>query len=146
MMVFASVDLPEPLGPIRAWTSPRSTFRSTPRRISLPSTVTCRFWISRSAISYGSLLLCSGGGGGPHTRAGTAARGAGPVGRDRAALGEQRELGQRRLLQGALDAAVHAGPEQLGRTALIAVRLVVAQHPAVTEVAHAGHRHDPFAE
>src|SRR5215207_5583332 len=136
MIVFARVDLPEPLGPIRAWTWPRSTVRSTPRRIFLPSTVTCRFWISRSAISYGSLHLCSLSGGraqaGPRPGPGAAG-----LRRRGTALGEQRELGQRRLLQGAFDAAVHPRPEQLGRAVLIPVRLVVAQHPALAEVAHA---------
>src|SRR6185295_5318714 len=39
----ASVLLPEPLGPIIAWTSPALTVRSMPRRISLPSTLACRF-------------------------------------------------------------------------------------------------------
>src|SRR5688572_16893398 len=36
-----------------AWTWPRSTVRSTPRRISRPSTLACRFWISsRCDIAY----------------------------------------------------------------------------------------------
>ena len=35
MMALASVDLPEPLGPIRAWISPSRTVRSTPLRICL---------------------------------------------------------------------------------------------------------------
>src|ERR1051325_7978869 len=39
----ASVLLPEPLGPMIAWTSPALTVRSMPRRISLPSTLACRF-------------------------------------------------------------------------------------------------------
>src|SRR4051794_12250730 len=38
MITWASVDLPEPLGPITAWTWPLSTSRFTPRRISLPPT------------------------------------------------------------------------------------------------------------
>src|SRR5947207_633680 len=41
--MWASVLLPEPLGPITAWTSPGLTVRSMPRRISLPSTRACRF-------------------------------------------------------------------------------------------------------
>ena len=41
-MVLASVDFPEPLGPMRACSSPSSTTRSTPRRISWSSTSTCR--------------------------------------------------------------------------------------------------------
>src|SRR3954467_14010707 len=49
MIVEASVDLPEPLGPMRACSSPLPTLRSTPRRISRSSTLTCRLRISRSA-------------------------------------------------------------------------------------------------
>src|SRR3546814_16809479 len=40
------LDLPEPLGPIMACTSPASIVRSIPFRIGLPSTVACRFLIS----------------------------------------------------------------------------------------------------
>ena len=40
----ASVDLPEPLGPMMACTSPALTSRSIPLRISLPSTEACRFF------------------------------------------------------------------------------------------------------
>src|SRR5262245_49002393 len=141
MIVLARVDLPEPLGPISAWTSPRSTLRSTPRRIALPSTVTCRFWISRSAISDGLSLLCSGGGGRADAGAGAAARGL-----DAAALRERGKLGKRGLLERALDAAVDAGPEQLRGAVLVSVYLVVAQHPAVAELAHTRHRHDALAE
>ena len=47
---MASVDLPEPLGPISAWISPCAMLRSTPRRISRSSMRTCRLRISRSAI------------------------------------------------------------------------------------------------
>ena len=36
---LAKVDLPEPLGPMRAWTSPAATVRSTPLRISIPPSV-----------------------------------------------------------------------------------------------------------
>src|SRR5215211_2047394 len=50
-MEYASVDLPEPLGPMIAWVSPARTVRSTPLRISLgpPSAATsaCRSLISR---------------------------------------------------------------------------------------------------
>src|SRR4029079_13577021 len=49
MITLASVDLPEPLGPISAWTFPFSTSRSRPLRIFLSSTSTCRFRISSSA-------------------------------------------------------------------------------------------------
>ena len=37
MSAPASVDLPAPFGPIRAWISPALTDRSTPRRISASS-------------------------------------------------------------------------------------------------------------
>src|SRR4051812_10856965 len=43
MRTCASVDLPEPLGPMSACTSPDATSRSTPRRISMPATDACRF-------------------------------------------------------------------------------------------------------
>ncbi len=49
MITLASVDLPEPFGPIRAWTLPFSTSRSRPLRIFLSSTLTCRLRISSSA-------------------------------------------------------------------------------------------------
>src|SRR3954470_10975905 len=49
MIVEASVDLPEPLGPMSACSSPLPMLRSTPRRISRSSTRTCRLRISRSA-------------------------------------------------------------------------------------------------
>src|SRR5215218_1154466 len=52
---YAWVDLPEPLGPIRAWTLPASTVRSTPRRICLSSTSTWRSSITR-VVSGISLL------------------------------------------------------------------------------------------
>src|SRR5437588_382058 len=47
---LASVDLPEPFGPMRAWISPCRTMRSMPFRISLPSTVARRSWISSVAV------------------------------------------------------------------------------------------------
>src|SRR5918995_1365562 len=46
MRTCASVDLPEPLGPMIAWTSPDRTVRSMPRRISLPATPARRPLIS----------------------------------------------------------------------------------------------------
>src|SRR6218665_2753918 len=53
-IVYASVDLPEPLGPIIAWISPSAIARSTPRRISRSpcsvTTFTCRFLISSTDI------------------------------------------------------------------------------------------------
>ena len=38
MITWDSVDLPEPFGPMTAWTSPERTVRSIPLRISLPAT------------------------------------------------------------------------------------------------------------
>ena len=43
---FARVDLPEPFGPIIAWTSPGLIFKSTPFKISTSSTSACKFLIS----------------------------------------------------------------------------------------------------
>src|SRR5215212_9212768 len=48
MIALASVDLPEPLGPMSAWTTPRSTVRSRPRRISLSPPATWRLRIASS--------------------------------------------------------------------------------------------------
>src|SRR5204862_7117245 len=42
MITCDSVDFPEPFGPINACTSPDATSRSTPRRISWPSTDACK--------------------------------------------------------------------------------------------------------
>src|SRR2546430_9090297 len=47
MIASESVLLPEPLGPMIAWTEPLSTTRSIPLRIVLPSTLTTRSLISR---------------------------------------------------------------------------------------------------
>src|SRR5262249_22237292 len=49
---WASVDLPEPFGPMMAWTSPAFTVRSRPLSISRPSTVTLRSLISSIATSF----------------------------------------------------------------------------------------------
>src|SRR5215831_19428714 len=55
-MEYASVDLPEPFGPMIAWVCPAATVRLTPRKISrlsppCPVTLTCRSRISRVDIS-----------------------------------------------------------------------------------------------
>src|SRR5688500_14922571 len=42
MRTWERVDLPAPLGPMTAWTSPLRMTRSTPLRISRPCTDTCR--------------------------------------------------------------------------------------------------------
>src|SRR5262245_12422647 len=91
MTALASVDLPEPLGPISAWNSPERTCRSTPLRICLSPAETCRFLISRSAMNLQSLL--SGG-------------------------SELDELGERGALQGLDHAHLHARPQQLGGAVL----------------------------
>src|SRR3954447_19825894 len=59
---YASVDLPEPLGPMIAWVSPSRIVSVTPLRISLPSssvlTETCRSLISRMLMLVGSPRSC----------------------------------------------------------------------------------------
>src|SRR4051812_24364844 len=57
-MANPSVLLPEPLGPIKACTSPRLISRFTPRRIGLPSTDTCRSVIFNISV-MNPLLLSS---------------------------------------------------------------------------------------
>src|SRR3954465_3891262 len=99
MLAFASVDLPEPLGPISAWNSPARTWRSTPLRICFSPALTWRFLIWSSPMCPWSLVLGRSGCG---------------RGRDGAGL-ELDELGQRRALQRADDAHLHARPQQLGR-------------------------------
>src|SRR2546426_7169370 len=47
MIASESVLLPEPFGPMIAWTDPLSTARSMPFRMGLPSTLTSRSRISR---------------------------------------------------------------------------------------------------
>src|SRR4051794_37404735 len=104
MIVEASVDLPEPLGPISAWISPLLTSRSTPLRISRSSTRTCRLRISRSAIC----LL-----------------------RDRLGRGLGYEFGKRGVLERAHDREAHAGPQQLGRAAMPGLGLARTDDRAV---------------
>src|SRR5690606_41370938 len=65
-MAYDSVDLPEPLGPMIACTSPERTVRLTPLRISfVPSsevTDACRSLISRVAMVFPQLLVVWRGG------------------------------------------------------------------------------------
>src|SRR4051794_21632486 len=105
MIVDASVDFPEPLGPMSACSSPLLTLRSTPRRISRSSTRTWRLRISRSAIwvSYA----------------------------DRRGRGLGNEFGKRRVLQRAHDREAHARPQQLGGAAVRGVRFPGADDRAV---------------
>src|SRR6266550_3255376 len=67
MSAYASVDLPDPFGPMIACTSFGETERSTPLTISVPSSVaTCRFLISSTAkFATTSHLSGSGPGGDP---------------------------------------------------------------------------------
>src|SRR5436190_640249 len=120
MIAFASVDLPDPFGPISAWNSPGRTCRSTPLRICLSAAVTCRFLIWSSAI--GSLV-------GRHGDRGRA---------DAGARVELDQLRQRRLLQRANDAQLHPGPKQLGgaRSRILPVRALDAPVGVVEETVH----------
>src|SRR3712207_1475349 len=86
MTALASVDLPEPFGPIRAWNSPERTWRSTPLRICLSPAAAWRFSILRSAMDFDGSL---GSGGGR----------------------ELDQLGERGPLQRLDDADLHARPE-----------------------------------
>src|SRR3954451_12960320 len=89
MTALASVDLPEPFGPMSAWISPAPTVRSTPLRISFSPARTWRFWISSMYSSSDGHLVA----------------------------GELHEVGQGRVVQRADDPALDAGPEQLRRAA-----------------------------
>src|SRR3954453_2788256 len=114
MIALASVDLPEPFGPISAWISPLPTARYPPLRISLSSARTCKFLISRSDIGG---LRCFGKSSSARLddgqRGGRRRDGGGRRQRVRAAR-ELDEFGERRPLQRADDAALHAHPQQLG--------------------------------
>src|SRR5688500_14754789 len=85
MITFASVDLPDPFGPISAWISPFDTSRSSPLRISFSPARTYRFLISRSANFFGLPFR------------------------------ELDELGERRLLKRLQYPALDARPQELGR-------------------------------
>src|SRR5215210_5055486 len=122
MIALASVDLPEPLGPMSAWNSPERTCRSTPRRMFLSPALTCRLRISRSAmVSLGQRKRSVG-------------------------LGELDELGQGGALQGADDPHLHARPHQLGG-AVALVRAVGARDArALLPLDEALHRRDRALE
>src|SRR3954451_7865334 len=118
MIALPSVDLPEPLGPIRAWNSPGRTCRSTPLRICLSPAATWRFSILSSAM---------GG-----FRGGE--RGGRRVERElRAPRLEFDELGERRALERADDADLHARPQEL-RGARLAVGVVRAEDASLAVV------------
>src|SRR3954465_7318587 len=118
MRALASVDLPEPFGPIRAWISPERTCRSTPLRICLSPAETCRFLISRSAMVSEVVFVGLG-----------------------LAGGEGHELRQGGALQRLDDAHLHARPQQLGGAQLPVV-VMGAQHASVAVVEEAVHRGD----
>src|SRR5687768_8313634 len=118
MIALASVDLPEPFGPISAWTSSGFTVRSIPLRICLSPARAWRLRISRSGIGsnldqFRLVAVC-----------------------------ELDELGEGRALERLDDAALHAHPQEL-RGAEVAVVVVGAQHLAgpgaiVDEAGHGG--------
>src|SRR5918999_2594850 len=123
MIALASVDFPDPFGPIRAWNSPERTWRSTPLRIFLSPADTCTFLISRSAMDLQG-------------------------GRGRRGLdwrGELDELGQGGALKRLDDAHLHARPQQLGG-AVLAVRDVRAEDARLAVVEEAVHRRDRTLE
>src|SRR5919198_2554276 len=128
MIALASVDLPEPFGPIIAWTLPLSTERSSPLRISRPAAVTCRFRISRCAINLRPVL----------------------VSRDRrlggVPFGKLHELGQRGAVQRLEDAALDSHPEQARRARAAGVALVRARDALGRERLEALHRRDRALE
>src|SRR4051794_40111902 len=102
MITLASVDLPEPLGPISAWISFERTSRSRPLRISFSPAATWRLRIDSSAIGDGHFQgdqRCVAG-------------------------GELDELGERRALHRLDHAALDARPQQLGGAAVAGVGLV----------------------
>src|SRR4051794_5118840 len=140
MIALASVDLPDPFGPIRAWISPLPTERSTPFRISLSSALTCRLLISRSDIGLrdferGESSLT----GLHHGQRGDAGLRDGQ--RVRAAR-ELDELGQRRALKRRDDAALHAHPQELRGARVGSGALVRAGHTAWRRGGEALHRRD----
>src|SRR5206468_12727801 len=104
MIVEASVDLPEPLGPMSAWISPLLALRSTPLRISRSSTRTWRLRISRSAIC----LL-----------------------RDRTGRGLGNEFGKGGVLERAHDREAHPGPQELRRATVARLGFARADDRAV---------------
>src|SRR5688572_32067972 len=142
MITFASVDLPDPFGPMSAWISPLLTFRSRPLRISLSPALACRLRISRSAIGlrwcqskFVSIY-------GPARRSRARRHGCRLV----AAFGELDEVGQRRALEGFDYAALDSHPQQLGRTRVTHVTDVRAGDPLRRKVHEALHRRDRALE
>src|SRR6185437_13242546 len=127
--VLASVDLPEPFGPIRAWISPRLMSRSTPLRISRSSVRTCRSLISRSAMFSLSASV----------RAGFDLQARAGLLRER--RGDE-QVGERGLAQGADDRHPHARPQQLRGAHVVALGLAGADDRAVRRLRDALDRRD----
>src|SRR5690349_13964046 len=117
MITLASVDLPEPLGPISAWISFEWTSRSRPLRICFSPAETWRLRMLRSAIDghQGKVVRSAGG--------------------------ELDELGERGAFHGLDHAALDAGPQQLGRAAVTGIVVVGAQDALAFDrvVDEAGH-------
>src|SRR3954447_1740470 len=109
MIALASVDLPDPFGPISAWIWPSSMVRSRPLRISFSPARTWRLRISSSDMRLlGEFEAWS--------RAGLDDRQRGDALRKRdrlAASRELHELGERGALKGLDDAHLHAHPQEL---------------------------------
>src|SRR3954465_10544833 len=139
MITLASVDLPEPFGPMRAWISPLLTVRSRPLRIFLSPAWTCRLRISRSA-------MCSG----PEVGVGFWCSWSGVDGlarRGDLALLEGDELGERGLGERLDDAALHPRPQELRGAAVAVVGEGGAQDAPLLGVVHeARHRRDGALE
>src|SRR4051812_42185398 len=140
MIALASVDLPEPFGPMRAWIWPSSIVRSTPLRISFSPARTWRLRISSSDIGLlgiSEAWLRAG----LHDRERGDALGHGGVATTR----ELDELRERGALQRADDAHLDSHPEQLGRARAGRVALVRAGDLAGRRCREALHRRDrPF--
>src|SRR4029079_19593658 len=137
MITLASVDLPDPFGPMRAWISPLLTVRSRPLRIFLSPAWTCRLRISRSA-------MCSGPEVGGRSKCVWWSGADGLVDRrSDLALVEGDELRERGLGQRLDDAALDPRPQQLRGAAVTVVDQVRAQHAPLLRVVHeARHRRD----
>src|SRR4051812_11817239 len=128
MIALASVDLPEPLGPMRAWISPGLTMRSTPLRICLSSAWTWRLRISSS----GMVSLASGLGCVTVVVVSDVGCGRGVLALPRELAGlEVDELGERRVRERLEDADLHARPQELRRAAATGVVVVRAEDAAV---------------
>src|SRR3954452_175812 len=138
MIALASVDLPDPFGPMRAWIWPSSIVRSTPLRISFSPARTWRLRISSSDIGLLGIRKL-GLRAGLHDRQRGDALGHGGL----AAARELDELRERGALQRLDDAHLHAHPQELrgagaGRVALVRARDLAGRR--AREALHRGDR------